>query len=375
VKILVLNWRDPRNPEAGGAEIHLHEILKRAATAGHEIVQVSQAFGGGPPEEVIDGVRVMRRGGRFTFNLGLAAWCRRNLDLQSFDLLVEDLCKLPFFAPVWSPAPVLVLVPHLFGTTAFREVAFPLALYVNALESLIPLVYGRCRFVAISGSTKRDLEKRGIDAGSILVSPCGIDLSVYRPDPAVGHEPLSILYVGRIKKYKGVQTLLEALALLRRRGVEARLRVVGTGDYLPALERLAGELSLGGCVEFTGFVPLERKVSELRRACVAALPSEKEGWGLTVIEANACGTPVVASDSDGLRDSVRHGETGLLVPHGDPAALADALGSILSDPDLRRRLSGGGLAWAERFTWDATADEVMGAMNRAAGIETPSDTV
>jgi glycosyltransferase involved in cell wall biosynthesis len=119
-------------------------------------------------------------------------------------------------------------------------------------------------------------------------------------------------------------------------------------------------------VTFTGFVPLEQKLLELRTAAVAALPSEKEGWGLTVIEANACGTPVVASDSDGLRDSVKNGETGLLVPHGNPEALADALQSILQDGTLRGRLSKAGIEWARGFTWDSTAADVIAAMRDSA---------
>jgi glycosyltransferase involved in cell wall biosynthesis len=365
LRILVLNWRDPLNPEAGGAEVHLHEILKRAAAAGHDIVQVSHASGGLPAGQVLDGVRIFRRGGRLTFNLGLASWCRRNLDLSSFDLVVEDLCKLPFFAPLWSPVPVLVIVPHLFGTTAYREVALPLALYVNALEAFVPSAYDGCRFVAISDSTRNDLVRRGIPASSIEVVPCGMDSSTYTPDPAVAPVPMTILYVGRIKRYKGIQHLLEAVALLRADGLPAVLRVVGSGDYLDSLRRRTASLGLSDCVSFTGFVSGSRKVAELRSAWVAALPSEKEGWGLTVIEANACGTPVVASDSDGLRDSVRHGSTGLLVPHGDVAALAGALRSILTDVDLRERLSAGGLEWARGFTWDRAAEGTLAAAVRA----------
>lgn len=366
MRILALNWRDPLNPEAGGAEVHLHEILRRAAAGGHDIVQVSQAVAGLPEDQVLDGVRILRRGGRFTFNIGLASWCRRHLDLASFDLVMEDLCKLPFFAPRWSPAPVLVLVPHLFGTTAYREVALPLALYVNALEAFVPGAYAGCRFVAISGSTRNDLVRRGIPASSIDVVPCGMDTSTYTPDPSAGPEPMTILYVGRIRRYKGIQYLLEAVARLRADGLPAVLRVVGSGDYLGSLRRKAATLGLADSVCFTGFVSLDRKVSELRSAWVAALPSEKEGWGLTVMEANACGTPVVASDSDGLRDSVRHGSTGLLVPHGNVAALAEALRAVLTDRDLRDRLSGGGVEWARGFTWDRTAEGTLAVAELAA---------
>jgi len=365
LRILVLNWRDPRNPEAGGAEVHLHEILRRAAAAGHEIIQVSHAVPGLPDGEVLDGVTILRHGGRFTFNLGLERFCR-GLGLSGFDLIVEDLCKLPFFSPRWSSKPVAVLVPHLFGTTAYREVPLPLALYVNALEAFIPSAYSRCSFVAISDSTKTDLVRRGIPAGRIEVVPCGIDSDLYSPLPSVEPEPGTILYIGRVKKYKGIQHLLEALRLLADRGVQARLQVVGSGDYLPGLKSISRHLGLEDRVGFTGFVPLERKLRELRMAWVAALPSEKEGWGLTVIEANACGTPVVASDSDGLRDSVRDGVTGLLVPHADPPALADALQRVLTDAGLRAGLSAGGLEWARTFTWERTASDTIAALRRAA---------
>ena len=353
------------NPDAGGAEVHLHEIMRRAVLSGHEVVQVSHAVPGLPEDEVLDGIRILRHGGRLTFNIGLRRFCDR-LDLSSFDLIVEDLCKLPFFAPRWSKTPVAVLVPHLFGTTAYREVAFPLAFYVNALEAFIPKVYSGCRFVAISGSTKADLVRRGIPAESVDVVPCGIDTSFYTPDASENPEPGSILYVGRVKKYKGIQNLVEAVRILGQRGCKARLRIVGTGDYLEPLKAMVRRSGSSGSVEFTGFVPAERKLLELRRAWVAALPSEKEGWGLTVIEANACGTPVVASDSDGLRDSVRNGETGLLVPHGRPEALADALQSILQDPARRERLAAGGLAWARTFTWDKAASDTIAALQRAA---------
>jgi len=367
MRVLVLNWRDPRNPEAGGAEVHLHEIMRRAAAAGHEIVQVSQAVKGLPDSEVIDGVEVLRHGRRNTFNWTLRPFCRR-LGLEGFDLIVEDLCKIPFYSPGWSEVPVLVVVPHLFGTTAYREVALPLALYVNLMEWFIPRVYRGSPFVAISDSTRRDLVRRGIPAEDIEVVPCGIDTEAYSPGPP-DPEPGLLCFVGRVKRYKGVQHVLGALRLLLDRGVDCRLAVVGSGDYLEDLRWAAADRGLMDRVDFPGYVSHEEKVRWLRRSWVAVLPSEKEGWGLTVIEANACGTPVVASDSDGLRDSVRDGETGLLVPHGDEAALADALQRVLSDRELRGRLAERALPWARSFDWDATARRMMSIMQDAAGRE------
>ncbi len=367
MRSLVLNWRDPRNPEAGGAEIHLHEILRRAVAAGHEVVQVSHAVEGLPTVESIDGVEIHRHGRWYSFNLSLRRYCEK-LCLTDFDLVVEDLCKLPFFSPRWTDTPVMVIVPHLFGTTAYREVSFPKALYVNLLERFIPSVYTGCPFVAISESTRLDLERRGIPGESIEVVPCGIDTAFYTPSEGVSPERDLLLYVGRLKKYKGIQFLLAALAMLREKGRKLRLAVLGTGDYRDELIRTAESLGLSDTVEFPGFVSQEEKLNLLRRSWIAVFPSEKEGWGLTVIEANCCGTPVIASDSDGLRDSVRDGETGLLVPHADIEALAAAITGLCDDPALRNKLSCNCLNWGRSFNWDVTGKRMIALMEKAAGL-------
>lgn len=361
MRILALNWRDPKNPEAGGAEIHLHEILKRAVADGHTVTQISHAVTNLPPEEIIDGVRILRHGKRNTFNLTLKKFAL-SLDIASnFDIVIEDLCKIPFYSPRWSQVPVLTIVPHLFGTTVYREVALPLALYVNVMESFIPRIYRRCPFVAISNSTKDDLVRRGIRMESISVIPCGIDTNLYspgEPDP----EPGTFLYVGRLKKYKGVQIILAALAVLQDAGRNYRLVVLGSGDYEEELKKTALRLGLEQAVTFEGFVPQGRKLHWLRKAWAAVFASEKEGWGLTVIEANACGTPVIASNSEGLRDSVQDGITGILVPHGNVEDLAAQMDRLATDPALRFDLGKNGLKWATGFNWDATADRMISVM-------------
>lgn len=361
MKILALNWRDPLNPEAGGAEIHLHHILKRAAAAGHRVIQVSHAVPGLAPVQEIDGVEVHRNGSWYTFNLSVRSYCEK-LDLSSFDLIVEDICKVPVFSPRWSRTPVLAVVPHLFGTTAYREVGPLKALYVNALERMIPGVYRGCTFVAISESTKRDLVRRGVPDPRVLVIPCGMDTETYSPDPGVPVSHGRFLYLGRLRKYKGVQHAIRALAVLRDRGVSAELTVVGDGEYSGELKKLVLRLNLGDSVTFPGFVPITEALRCLRSCYAAVFPSEKEGWGLTVIEANCCGAPVIASRSDGLTDSVCDGETGILVPHGDPAALADAMQSLLANPAERARLSAGGLEWGRSFHWDRTGADMIRAM-------------
>src|SRR5678816_833982 len=160
-------------------------------------------------------------------------------------------------------------------------------------------------------------------------------------------------------RYKGVDVLLDAFAALRRKLPDAQLWIVGDGPHKAALEERAAKLGLADAATFFGFVPSAEKVARLSAAHVAVCPSPKEGWGLTVVEANACGTAVVASRSPGLVDSVRDGETGLLVPHGDVPALADALARVLTDAQLRESLETKGLAWSQTFTWDRCADEAL----------------
>jgi glycosyltransferase involved in cell wall biosynthesis len=361
--LLAINFRDPSHPEAGGAELHLEHILNEAVARGFAVTWLASAFPGGAPQEERGGLRIVRRGSWWNFNLVLPGVLRREFSSPPPDLVVEDVNKVPCFAPWWTPAPVSVIVPHLFGATAFQEVGPALGLYVVALEALIPRAYRGRPFVVISESTRDDLARRGVDPRRIAVVPCGLDHAAYHPEPGQAKSPApTILFIGRLRRYKGVEWVMRAMPEVHRRLPEARLVVVGDGPFAPELRRAAARLGVEPAVEFRGFVPQAEKVRLLRSAWVLVQPSPKEGWGLTVVEAGACGTAVVAADSPGLRDSVRAGETGLLVPYGDDARLAEALARLLGDAALRERLARGGMAWAARFRWPECAARSLDAL-------------
>ena len=167
-----------------------------------------------------------------------------------------------------------------------------------------------------------------------------------------------MLYVGRLKKYKRVDDILEAMSILEKNGRTVRLAVVGTGDDLPRLKKHSMKLGLGDKVEFAGFVNENKKIEYLRKATIFVNPSEKEGWGITNIEAAACRTPVVANDAPGLCDSVVDNETGLLYDKNDARALASSIRKLLDDGRLRERFGINGRAWAGKFSWDASARRV-----------------
>ncbi len=358
LRILAINWQDSRNPLAGGAEVHLQEILSRLGGWGHEVTLLCCGFEGAAAEERYDNLRVVRRGKRAYFNWIAPAAARKLLESQTFDIVLEDINKIPIYTPRFCRAPLLAIVPHLFATTVFHEINVFLASYIYVMERPVRHYYRNVPFIVISQSTKNDLVGRGIAADLIRVVHCGIDHVVYCPDPTQqkSADPL-LTYVGRLKKYKSVDHLLAAAALLTTEFPKLQVEIVGAGDDDVRLHRRAAALRVADRVRFTGYVPEATKVGIIRRSWGVVCPSLKEGWGLTNIEANACGTPVVCSDVPGLRDSARDGETGLLYPYGDVAALADRLRRLLADAPLRERLTAGGLQWAQQFHWDDTARE------------------
>jgi glycosyltransferase involved in cell wall biosynthesis len=355
LRLLLVNWQDRENPQAGGAEIHLHEIFGRLAGRGHEITLLCGGWPGCPPTATLDGMRVERVGTRYTFPLLVRQYYRKHLAGRPFDLLVEDINKIPLATPRWGATPTVAVVPHLFGGTAFEELPAPLAAMVWLAERPIPRVYRQTPFHVISESTADDLAHRGIERTGVQVIYCGIDSRTFTPDAGMRSPTPLFAYVGRLKRYKRVDLIIRAFARL---GVpDAQLHIAGAGDHRDSLERLADSLDLGESVRFLGRISDEKKVSLMRSAWALALTSPKEGWGITNLEAAACGTPVVASDSPGIRESVRHGETGFLVPHGDVDALAVAMRRLATSAALVASMGAAGRTFAERFTWERAANE------------------
>jgi glycosyltransferase involved in cell wall biosynthesis len=365
LRILVVNWLDRENPQAGGAEEHLHEIFGRLASRGHDVTALVSGWKGCEPRTRLDGIDVRRAGGRYTFSLAAPLYYRRHLASGGFDVVIEDLNKVPVFARYWVDAPVVLLAHHLFGTTAFQAGPFPVAAATWLLERPVPYIFRSTPAVAVSESTRADLVVRGLDADFIEVIPNGIELDLYTPQPegAEAARP-TLLFLGRLKKYKRVDLVIEAVARLAADGSEVELLVGGVGDQLGVLRTLASQRGVAHRVSFLGFVTDEEKRRLLRDSWVHVLTSPKEGWGISNLEAAACGTPTVASDSPGLRESVIDGETGLLVPHGDVPALCEALGALLADADRRREMGRKARTFAEGFSWDASADAFEKTLRR-----------
>jgi glycosyltransferase involved in cell wall biosynthesis len=357
LKLLVINWQDIKNPQAGGAEVHLHEIFGRLVERGHEVTLLCSGWPGSPARELVDGMKVHRVGGRHSFTLLALPYYWRQLRDEEFDLVVEDINKIPLYSPLWVRPQVVALVPHLFGATAFSEASVPFATAAWLAERPVPFFYEGVRFQAISGSTADDLERRGIPRARIRVIYPGIDHSQFEPHRAGRPFDLpTFVYMGRLKRYKGLESVIDAMARLKEAGVEARLIIAGKGDHEAALRDYAAQRA-PDCVEFLGYICEDEKVDLLRKGWALVYPSPKEGWGITNLEAAASGTPALASDSPGLRESVAHERSGLLVPHGDVDAWVGAMRRIAQDTELLQRLRVGATEFSREFSWDRTADE------------------
>jgi glycosyltransferase involved in cell wall biosynthesis len=356
--ILVINWQDITHPLGGGAEVHFHEIFKRVVAAGHCVTLLSCHYKGAAKEEVIDGIKIIRRGKRDFFNYSVPRAYRELTSQEKYDIVIDDVNKIPFFTPLFVKEPLLAIAHHFFGKSIFLEVSFHYAAYVYLSERLIRFIYRNTPFAVVSDSTRKELSSWRMK-NKIDLLPNAVDMSRYQVLPEAKSKTPVVGYLGRIKKYKSVDHIIRAMPQILQRVSDAVLKIVGDGDALPALKELSRELGLSQNVQFTGHVTHEEKVNLINESWLVVNPSSKEGWGLTVIESNACRVPVVAADSPGLRDSVVDGETGTLYDYGNLNQLAEAVIDLIQNKNKRSTYETNALTWAQRWDWDDSAQKAI----------------
>lgn len=353
-RILFLNWRDLANPAAGGAEAYAEQIALRFSRAGALVTLVTSTYRDAPPHEWANGYLVLREGGRFGVYRAAARHLRRYGHL--YDAVVDFQNGIPFFAPLWVPTStaVVCVLHHVHQAQFNMYFRWPLNHVGRVLEATASRrVYRGRQFVAVSPSTRAEMRRQLRLREPVQIVPNGVASAPARR-PARSPHP-SIAVVTRLTSHKQLDHLLDAVPDLVCRWPDLQVDLAGTG---PAREHLLSHvrrLGLDRTVRLPGRVSEQVKSDLLSRAWLTVAPSLAEGWGLTVLEANALGTPAVAYDVPGLRDAVRHGRTGWLVPAGDglSTALADALDEL---PQRHQFFAEQAQAWAARFSWDASAE-------------------
>ncbi len=366
------------HPAAGGAEKHLHRIFGKIVEMGHTVVLFTTAFPGAKEREVVDGIQVIRKGGDLMFQLTVALNLKK-LDREfNFDVVVEDLNKLPVFAHWFVRKPLLVQMHHLWRKSIFAEAVFPVAFGVWFFERIIPFFYRTQNFVVVSPSTKKELAEIGVDESRISVIYNGSEMpSVTVPlatsaadscesatNPVTSAATPYFIWLSRVHRYKGIWTALEAFEIFSKSHPEVQLKIVGDGPLLKKLPTWIQSHGLDGKVVLTGFVSAARKYELLSSSLALLQTSYKEGWGLTVMEAAQLCKTTIASDVPGLCDSVRDGETGILFPSGDAAACASAMEKIYGDAELRASLGKNAKRYALTFSWEKSARETLELLER-----------
>lgn len=314
--------------------------------------------------EEMNGMRVIREGGRFLFNYVVMKKYFTTFKDQQFDLVVDDLNKIPFCTPAYVREPILGEVHHLLGTSVFKETIFPLASYVYLAERAALPMYKKIHFMVHSPSTHQELLSLGFNPNNVHHVHYGVNHQLFRQTGVEKSLVPLVGALGRLKKYKSFDHLIEAFVIVKNEIPNARLVIIGDGDDKPRLMELVNRLELNDSVTLTGFVSEEEKVDWLNKIHVAVNTSIKEGWGLTAIEANACGTPTVSSNVQGLRDAVIDGETGLLYEYGNREQLAEKILLLLRDEHLRNRLTQNALQRSKEFDWQIGAEKTMEVIER-----------
>lgn len=348
LRFLLFNWRDTQHIWSGGAEVYVHNLAKELVEQGHAVTIFAGNDGNSKNRETVDGIDIIRRGGFFTVYFWAVIYYLLKLR-NRYDIVIDSENGVPFFTPLFVRTETILLIHHVHQEIFRNYLPKPFALLAQFIEKqLMPSVYATSNIITVSESSKQDIINLGFHPERItIVSP---GFSPLESKTRRAKKP-TFLYLGRLKPYKNVDVAIKAFSSIEKTHPEARLVIAGEGESLLDLENLVRNLGLTRKVTFYGRVTERQKASLYKQAWVALQPSEMEGWGITVIEANYYGTPVIASNVPGLKDSVIHGKTGMLVKAKRVHLFAEEMSRLISDRALLASLSKQSQKWSKRFTW------------------------
>lgn len=339
----------------GGAEVFTREIAKGLTKAGNQVTLFTSEFPNCKAEEVSEGIRIVRRGGKISVYLEAKKQYRERFSKERFDIIIDEINTRPFFAHrfINNNEKVFALIHQLAREYWFYETSFPINyLGFYLLENRWLKKYQNIPTLTVSESTKIDLQKIGFK--KIFVLPEGLNFKPIDKIPQKSSEPL-IVFSGRLNPAKRPDHLISAFAQAKKRVPKARLLIIGEGKFRKTLEKM----DISG-VEFLGHLNNSQRREILKKAWLLVNPSVREGFGLNIIEANAFGTPCVAYNVPGLKDSVKDKETGLLVKAGDVKDLADKIEALLLDEELRINLGKEALCYSRHFSWEKSVSDLLG---------------
>ncbi|HEX5220226.1 MAG TPA: glycosyltransferase family 4 protein [Verrucomicrobiae bacterium] len=348
MRFLMLNWRDPQNPLAGGAERVTHAYLADLARRGHEVYWFANSFPGCQESEDFDGVHLVRGGGKGTSVLKARHWYRRQ---ERFDLVIDQHHGIPWYAPFWCRTNCVSYVHEVLGPIWNAFYPWPINSLGRWQERWTQWFYREVPFWTASQCTKEILHLHGVK--SVTVIPYGVHtVGLPKLDDKALDTPLRLIVVSRLAPNKRIDHAIRTLKYLTMNNIPAHLTIVGGGETKPALQALTEQLQLGNRVTFTGGLSEAEKDSRLRMSHFLLHTSQREGWGLNVIEANAMGTPAAVYPVAGLIESTLHNQTGIVSEKETPESLAQGLIKILQSPERYQSYRVAALARARTYHWN-----------------------
>lgn len=365
MKILILAFRDWMNPFTAGGDIYMNELAKRLAARGHNVTLLSSRFAGCEDEEFREYIHILRLGNAFSMFLKVFMHYMKHLR-GKFDLIIEEMIggqRVPFFSSIYVSEPLIVVWHQRYTKVFLTQHPLPIALSLCLLEYFLAIIYRKRTIVVPSRSSLADITQLGISSTNAhIISPGVSDyfFNITNCDADITNRKPLIVFLGKIRRYKCIHHALLAMKLLVQKYPKCRMIIAGKRSdfdvkYEKILRSMAFHLGLSDKVKFKLNISETEKIRLLKASRALVLPSPSEGFGIVIIEANACGTPVVVSDRI-PRDAVIHMHNGLVVPFGSMNALASALYQLLTEDELFLRMSENARNWAQNFTWDRAAN-------------------
>lgn len=366
MKILILNWRDVSHPKSGGAELVTMEHAKGWVRAGHRVTWLTASYHGAKPESVVGGVHFIRRWGSLTIYLYAPFYVLFNG--RRYDVIVDEAHGFPFFTPLFTRTPVVIFIHEIAGEIWDFMFTFPKNLVGKLLERWYFILYRHCLFWTDAPSTVDELVTRGIPRNQCTAIPCPIVGEGHIRNKICKKENNpTYIFVSRAVRMKGIEEIVKAFSFIVRADPQSHLWIVGGGteNYVHEIQQMIDEYGVTGNITMFGEVTEKKKYELMSRAHLLLHASVKEGWGLVVLEAAYVGTPSVVYNVNGLKDVVKSGKTGIVLPDNSPREMAREAVRLYRDKRRYWEFQKNGKAWAAGLTWRDAVRSSLRVLKRA----------
>lgn len=364
MNVVILNWRDIKNPLSGGAEILTHEIAKYLIGKKHTVTIFSSLFPNCKKMETIDGVKIIRDGKpdlRSLFNsVHYKAYkYYKDKKFGVVDIFVDEVHGVPFFTPLYIKEKKIALICEKAGSLWDFALPFPLNHVGRLTERVYPLLYKNIPIVTISQSSKDELSSMFPKEHVKIIYP-GSSSKVLNL-PVQKDNNMKLVFIARLLKTKGIEDVIDAVKIIKDRKIEVKLHVIGRGtsEYTKQIHEKILHLNLLENVVLHGYISEKEKNKVIDDCHFLVAPSQKEGWGLTVHEVGARGVPAISYTVPGLKEVVVDGINGRLTKGNTPRELADLCVEVFNNKQLYKKLQKGAIEQRKKYTWNNTGDEFL----------------